>query len=75
MSEQNVEVVRGFYESLDRWLASYWSDPVVPIEQSPELEEMFDRLDPEGRMGLAVRPGDLRGRKQLLRAAADTWRP
>ncbi len=71
MSEENVELVRGFYESLDRWLASYWSDPVVPIEQSPELEEMFDHLDAEAEWDWLFSPETFRGREQLLQALAD----
>ncbi len=71
MSQENVEVVRGYYESLNRWLASYWSDPVVPIEQSPELEEVFDHLDPEAEWDWLFSPETFRGREQLLQAVAD----
>jgi ketosteroid isomerase-like protein len=71
MSEENVELIRDFYESLNSWLASYWSDPVAPIEQSPELEEMFGHLDPEAEWDWLFSPETFRGRKQLLQAAAD----
>jgi len=71
MSQENVERVRDFYESLNSWLSSFWSDPVVPIEQSPELEEMFDHLDPEAEWDWLFSPETFRGRKQLLQAAAD----
>jgi hypothetical protein len=70
MSEENVEVVRGYFESLNRWLASYWSDPVVPIEQSPELEEVFDHLYPEAEWDWLFSPETFRGREQLLQAVA-----
>ncbi len=66
-----MEIVRRFYESLNRWLASYWSDPVMPIERSPELEEMFDHLDPEAEWDWLFSPETFRGREQLLQAAAD----
>jgi ketosteroid isomerase-like protein len=71
MSEENVEAVRGFYESLDRWLASYWSDPQMPIEQSPELDAMFDHLDPEAEWDWLFSPETFRGRNQLVQALAD----
>jgi ketosteroid isomerase-like protein len=71
MSQENVEVVRGFFRSLNVWLASYWSDPVMPIEQSPELEEMFDHLDPEAEWDWLFSPETFRGREQLLQAVAD----
>ena len=71
MSEENVEVVRSFYESLNRWLASYWSDPVMPIAQTPELDEMFDHLDPEAEWDWLFSPETFRGREQLLQALAD----
>ena len=71
MSEENVELVRGFYESLNGWLASYWSDPVMPIAQSPELEDLFDHLDPEAEWDWLFSPETFRGREQLLQAAAD----
>jgi ketosteroid isomerase-like protein len=71
VSQENVEVVRGYFESLNRWLASYWSDPVVPIEQSRELEEVFDHLDPEAEWDWLFSPDTFRGREQLLQAVAD----
>jgi ketosteroid isomerase-like protein len=71
MSDENAELIRDFYESLNSWLASYWSDPVAPSEQSPELEEMFGHLDPEAEWDWLFSPETFRGRKQLLQAAAD----
>ena len=71
MSQENVEVVRGFYEALNRWLESYWADPGLPIEETPELEEVFDRLDPEIEWDWLFSPETFRGRDELLRAAAD----
>jgi ketosteroid isomerase-like protein len=71
MSQENVEVVRGYFESLNRWLVSYWSDPVVPIAQSPELKEVFGHLDPEAEWDWLFSPETFRGREQLLQAVAD----
>ena len=71
MSEENVEVVRRFYESLNRWLASYWSDPEQPLEQSPELEQVFDQLDPDAEWDWLFSVETFRGREQLLQALAD----
>ena len=71
MSEENVEVVRGFYESLDRWLASYWSEPQMPIEESAELDAMFDHLAPEAEWDWLVSPETFRGRNELVQALAD----
>jgi hypothetical protein len=46
MSVQNVEVVRGYFEVFNKWLASYWSDPKPALEESPGLDAVFARLDP-----------------------------
>ncbi len=71
MSEENVEVVRGFYRAFDRWLASLRSDPAEAIEQSAELEEMFDHLDPDAEWDWPLSTDTFRGREQLLQAVAD----
>jgi hypothetical protein len=39
MAEENVVVVRSYFDALNWWLAAYWSDPERRLEQSPELEE------------------------------------
>ena len=71
MSHENVEIVRDYFEVFNRCLASYWSDPERPLEESPELEEVFDRLDPEAEWDWPLSPETFRGREQLLWAAAD----
>ena len=71
MSQQNVEVVRGYYEALNRFLRSYWSDPEQPLEQTPGVEEVFDHLDPEAEWDWLFSPETPRGREQLLQAAED----
>ena len=71
MSEQNVETVRGYYEAVDRWLASYWDDPRLPIEQTPQLREVFDLLDPEAEWDWLFGLETLRGHDQIRRAIND----
>ena len=71
MSQENVEVVRRFYEVLNEWLASYWSDPEQPLDQSPGVEKVFAHLDPEAEWDWVFSPETFRGREQLLRAVAD----
>ena len=71
MSQENVEVVRGHYEALNDWLEAYWADPGQPLEESPELDELFGRLDSEVVWDWALSAETFRGRDQLLGAAAD----
>ena len=71
MSQENVEVVRRFYEVLNEWLMSYWSDPEQPLDQSPELEKVFDHLDPDAEWDWVFSPETFRGREQLMHAVAD----
>ena len=71
MSHENVEVVRDYFEAFNRCLASYGSDPNRPLEESPGLEEVFDRLDPEAEWDWPLSPETFRGREQLLQAAED----
>lgn len=54
VSQQNVDVVRGYFEVFNNWLASYWSDPERPLEESPGLDAVFARLDSEAELGLAA---------------------
>src|SRR5690349_16213637 len=71
MSQENLEVVRSFYRAFDRWLASLRSDPAEAIEQSGELEEMFDHLDSDAEWDWPLSPDTFKGREQLLQAVAD----
>ena len=71
MSEENVEVVRRFYAALNKWLGSIGSEPEQQLEQSPELEEVFDHLDPEAEWDWPLTPETFRGRDRLLQAVAD----
>jgi ketosteroid isomerase-like protein len=71
MSEKNVKVVWSYFEALNEWLTSYWSDPEQPLKQSVGLEEVFDHLDPEAEWDWPLSPETFRGREQLLQAVAD----
>jgi ketosteroid isomerase-like protein len=73
MSEENFAAVRGFYRAFDKWLASLESDPAEGIEQSAELEEMFDHLDPDAEWAWPLSTDTFRGREQLLQAVADWY--
>ena len=70
MSQENVEIVRGFFEALNKWLESYWSDPGQPLE-SPGIEKVFDRLDPDAEWDWVFSPETFQGRDRILQAVAD----
>ena len=40
MSQENVEIVRRYFQLIDRMLGEYWVDP-VPLSDYPETEEAF----------------------------------
>src|SRR3954452_9945405 len=71
MSEENLEVLRSFYAAMEKWLGSMGSHPGEQLEQSPELEEVFDHLDPDVEWDWALTPETFRGRDRLLQAVAD----
>ena len=70
ISEQNVELVSDFFQALNIWLRSYWSDPGRGLG-GPEIEEVFDRLDPDAEWDWVFNPETFRGRDEILRAVAD----
>jgi ketosteroid isomerase-like protein len=71
MSERNVEVVREYFEAADRWLASYWEDPRLPIEESPQLKEGFALLDEDAEWDWLFGRGTVRGHDQIKSAIGD----
>ena len=71
MSEENVEVVRGFYEEVNAWLETYWADPSRPLADTPGVDEVFARMDPEAEWDWLFSSDIYQGRDQLLHAAAD----
>jgi SnoaL-like domain len=71
MSQENVEIVRRFYEVLNEWLTSFWSDPEQPLNESRGVEKVFEHLDAEAEWDWVFSPETFRGREQLLQAVAD----
>ena len=71
MSQENVEVARGWYEVVNRWLESYWANPERPLAETPGTDEVFDGMDSEVEWDWLFTPETFRGRDQLLGAAAD----
>jgi ketosteroid isomerase-like protein len=71
MPAYDVEVVREFYASVNRWLVAYWADPGLPVKETPELDEVFDRLDDEAEWDWLFSGETFRGRTELLRGLAD----
>ncbi|HEY8952235.1 MAG TPA: nuclear transport factor 2 family protein [Candidatus Dormibacteraeota bacterium] len=79
MSQENVEIVRRYFEHLDQLLAHYWANP-VPISQYPLLEEAFNAIAPEAEWKPPFMGKPVRGRDAWLALvsgwleAADDWR-
>ncbi len=71
MDSDNVEVVRGYFEALNRWLVSYWSDPVEPLDRSPGVDDVFEHLAEEIEWDWVFTPETFRGREELLGAVED----
>ncbi len=67
----NISVVRDYYATFNRWLASYWSDPGQPVDGSDGLEEVFSHLAEEVEWDWPLTPETFRGREQLLGAVED----
>jgi ketosteroid isomerase-like protein len=71
MSQENVEIVRRYFQLIDRMLGEYWADP-VPLSDYPETEEAFKAVHADAEA--------FRGKDAWLAAvtdwldAADHWR-
>jgi ketosteroid isomerase-like protein len=70
MSEENVELVRSYYEALHRMLSAHAAAP-GRIEDAPFIEEVFGHLDEEVEWRWPLTPDTFSGRDGLLRAATD----
>jgi ketosteroid isomerase-like protein len=79
MASKNVEIVRTYFEHLDRLLAHYWENP-TPITEYPMLEEAFSGISPEAEWKPPFMGEAVRGRDAWLTVvcsggeAADDWR-
>jgi ketosteroid isomerase-like protein len=78
MSQENVEIVRRYFQLIDRMLGDYWVDP-VPLSDYPETEEAFKAVHADAEW----KPPHMeafRGKDAWLAAvtdwldAADHWR-
>jgi ketosteroid isomerase-like protein len=70
MSEQNLEVVRRYYQVFSTWLAAYWADP-GPLGETPGTEDPLKRLDPEVEWDWLLSPHIFSGLDQVVQAVAD----
>jgi ketosteroid isomerase-like protein len=78
MSEENVEIVRRYFQHIDRMLGEYWENP-VPLSEYPIVDEAFRdvHVDAEWK---PPHMEAIRGKEAWLVAvsdwldAADDWR-
>jgi ketosteroid isomerase-like protein len=82
MTQENVEMVRSYFEVVGRLLDEYWANPEVPLSESPVIDQgAFDLVHPDAEWMTPVMRKAARGREQWLRAiddgleAVDYWRP
>ena len=79
MSEENVEIVRRYFELIVRLLDDYWSNP-VELSEYPLIDKAFDDVDPEAEWKPPYLRVAIRGKEAWLAAisdvldAADDWR-
>ena len=71
MSQENVKVVREWYEAVNRWLDAYWANPGGPLGETPGVEEMFDGMAPDAEWDWLFNADILRGPDEMLGAASD----
>ena len=64
-------MARHWYEAVNRWLESYWAHPERPLGETPGVDGVFDRMEPEAEWDWLFSRETFRGRDQLLRAATD----
>jgi ketosteroid isomerase-like protein len=83
MSQENVEIVRGYWEVVGRLLDEYWANPDVPLTESPLIDDMgaFDLVHPDAEWTPAGQLRTAHGREEWLRTLAEGldvveyWRP
>ena len=67
----DAEVVREFYDAVNRWLAAYFADPSQELARAAGVDDVFDRLSDDAEWDWLFSPDTLTGREQLLTAAGD----
>jgi ketosteroid isomerase-like protein len=71
MSQQDVELVRAYYEALDAWLEGYWADPGRPLGEGEGFRAVDTMLTDDAEWDWLFGPETWQGREQLLGAVAD----
>jgi ketosteroid isomerase-like protein len=72
MSQENVEIVRRYFETMDSVLERYWEAPDVPLSESPLVGEVFAQLEPEAEWNSFIREEPYRGREEI-QAGIEDW--
>jgi ketosteroid isomerase-like protein len=79
MTEENVHVVRRYFELIDRLLKDYWTNP-VPLTEYPLLDEAFRDVDADAQWKPPNLSETIEGRDAWLSFvsdlldATDDWR-
>ena|SRR5215207_393224 len=80
MSQENVELVRRYWQCLDRALERHWAEPHGPVSKSLEREGVFDLFHRDAKWISTFGSDAFRGGQQVLRGlddwldAGDEWR-
>ena len=70
VSQENVDIVRGYYETLTRVLDGY-ARQGGRIEDAPFVDELFAHIDPDAEWQSFFSAEPFRGREQWLEGASD----
>lgn len=63
MSQENVKIMRSYFELVGRLLDEYWAKPEVPLSESPVLDQgAFDLVHPDAEWKTPVMREAVRGR-------------
>jgi ketosteroid isomerase-like protein len=82
MSQEKVEIVRAYYDDIDRTLKAHWANPGVGLSESAGTKAIIERLHPEVVWKPPFRSADegYRGPEGIRRAldelveAIEEWR-
>jgi ketosteroid isomerase-like protein len=70
MSQENVEIVRRYVETLDRFMAALRGHS-GPVSETPLIDELFNTLDPDVEWAWPLDSRVFRGRDAMVQAATD----